>query len=447
MKQRISLSRLLHNDKLMMIVSFVLAIVVWALVVYGPNNAQERVITGVPVSITLNAYATDTLNLRIIEGENATATVRVNGPRSVVDRLTASDINVTANTADITGAGKYTLNITAQSTGDFEILSVVGTDGSNSTVTITCDAWSEKVFPVTVEMPGLSVTDEESRQFGTPAVSGDGVTSDGRVTVSGPRTDINRIAAVVAVIKDTEIIDETKAYTATLVARDENGEQITSVRFVGAENGEVSVTVPVLIYQRVTLTPTLQHVPADYRSTAGLVTVTPSEVELWGVPSELDEYIADLQNQLIVDFDQLTDKTLTRQITLAASGGVRPVNGSETITVKVALSQIGSKTLEVPLSDANFTVIGCPDGYRVTLSQSRISGVVLCGNSRTLRQIDADDVIVTLDLGGSVTTGKQTLKARVAVRDRGGIWAYYGEDSHGIDVLVTVEQTGTGSGG
>ena len=60
MKQRISLSRLLHNDKLMMIVSLVLAIVVWALVVYGPNNAQERVITGVPVSITLNAYATDT---------------------------------------------------------------------------------------------------------------------------------------------------------------------------------------------------------------------------------------------------------------------------------------------------------------------------------------------------------------------------------------------------
>ena len=54
MKKRISFSRLLHHDKLMMLVSLLLAILIWALVVYGPGNNEERELTGVPVSITLN---------------------------------------------------------------------------------------------------------------------------------------------------------------------------------------------------------------------------------------------------------------------------------------------------------------------------------------------------------------------------------------------------------
>ena len=91
----------MHNDKLMLLVSLVLAILVWALVVYGPSNAQDQVITGVPISVTLNDYATQTLNLRVTDGGTATATVKVHGLRSVVSKLTAADITVTADTGNV----------------------------------------------------------------------------------------------------------------------------------------------------------------------------------------------------------------------------------------------------------------------------------------------------------------------------------------------------------
>ena len=440
MKQRFSLSRLMHNDKLMMLVSLVLAIVVWALVVYGPSNVQEQVITGVPVSITLNDYASQTLNLRITSGSNATATVRVYGPRVVVSKLSAADITVTADTGNVIKEGTYTLPLRATSSGDYSIVSVVGDDGTSNTVTISCDAWREVSFPVSVEMPGLSVLDEQSLQFGTPVVSGDAVV-DGQVTVTGPRTDINRISSVVAVIPDTEIIDEAKVYTAKLTARDEAGDEITTVSFTNAEDGNVSVTVPVLVYRRGELSPSRLHAPAAYQNNTGLVSVSPSAVELWGVPSELDEYIANLQNQLRVDFDQLSPSTLTRQIALKTVEGVRPVNGSETITVKVQLSGMSTRTLEVPLSASNFTVLNCPAGYKVNLSQSKLSELVLCGDAKTLKQVNVNDILVTLDMAGAATPGKQTLTARVSVRNRDGVWVYYGENQHGVAVLVTVNQS------
>ena len=53
MKKRITFSQLLHKDKLMMVVSLILAIIIWALVVYDQGNTEERPISSVPVSVTL----------------------------------------------------------------------------------------------------------------------------------------------------------------------------------------------------------------------------------------------------------------------------------------------------------------------------------------------------------------------------------------------------------
>ena len=51
------------------------------------------------------------------------------------------------------------LAVSAVSSGDYDIVGVVGSDGVNGTVSITCDVWREQAFPVEVDMPyGGSVT-------------------------------------------------------------------------------------------------------------------------------------------------------------------------------------------------------------------------------------------------------------------------------------------------
>ena len=105
MNSKFSLNRFLHNDRLVMIFSLILAVVVWAVVVYGPSNEQERTISGVPVTVTLGDYAAETLGMRIVEGQNMTASVKVYGRRSVIEQLTAQDILLTADTTSVISPG------------------------------------------------------------------------------------------------------------------------------------------------------------------------------------------------------------------------------------------------------------------------------------------------------------------------------------------------------
>ena len=437
MKKRLSFSRLLHHDKLMMVVSLLLAILIWSLVVYGQGNLEEREITGVPVSVTLNDYASETLKLRIVSGANPTATVRVQGTRAELERLSAQDITVTADTGNVIKEGTYVLQIRATSSGDFSIVGLVGDDGTTSTVTITCDVWREQSFPITVEMPKLTVTDATQYQFGTPSVSGAAVT-EGAVIVAGPKSDINRIARVVANIPDEASISETAVFTADLLAYDAYDRPIDSVSFLQAEDAKVNVTVPVMVYRKVKLNPTINHIPAGYADKEDLFTITPTEVELWGVPSEVDEYIAAIQSQLVMDFDLMTPDDLKKEIVLEAAEGIRLLNGSETLTLKINLSNIHYSIVEVPLTEENVRILNCPEGYTVKVEQNRLPNVRLCGISSKLRRIKPEDIVLVVDVADKIP-GQQEIQARLELGED-TVWVCYGT-TDGVKVLISIAES------
>lgn len=436
MKHKITINRLLHNDKLMILLSIVLAIIIWAGVVYGPGNDIERVLTGVPVSITLNDYASQTLNLQIVDGGDATATVTVSGTRSVISKLSARDIQLTADTGNVIKEGTYVLQLRAVPSGDFSIVSIVGDDGNNSTVTITCDVWREQLFPVKVTMPDLAVSDPEKYQFGTPSISGDAV-SGSSVTVSGPKSDIDRIDRVEALISERRVVSETSAFSALLTAYDKKGKEIETISFVNAEDAKIDVTVPVMEYHKLKLEPVLKNVPKGYKDRKDLVSVTPSEIEFWSVPSETEDYIAKINELLVVDFDQLNPENLTRETTLKAVDGVRLVNSAETIKVKVNLYGIYTRTIvDVPLSKSNFRVENCPEGYTVKVEQNRIPQVLICGPYYIINRIKAEDIVLVVDLGDEATVGQQVVQARLQL-DEDTAWVNYG-DEETLDVQIVV---------
>ncbi len=66
MKKKLSLNILLHNDKLMMGLSLVIAIVVWALVVNGPANVKTKTIRKDAAIDLTDTYAENN-NIRVIE--------------------------------------------------------------------------------------------------------------------------------------------------------------------------------------------------------------------------------------------------------------------------------------------------------------------------------------------------------------------------------------------
>ena len=93
MKKGFSVRKLMHNDRLMMVFSLLIAIVVWAAVVYGPSNVETRTLS-LSVTIDLkNTYA-ETNDIRVVGTNTFTVELQVQGARSVNGSLDATDIRV-----------------------------------------------------------------------------------------------------------------------------------------------------------------------------------------------------------------------------------------------------------------------------------------------------------------------------------------------------------------
>lgn len=437
MKRKFSLNALLRNNRILFVFSVVLAIVIWALVVYGPSNEQDRTISGVPVTVSLGDYAMNTLNMRIVEGHDITATVKVHGRRSVVEQLTAQDVLLTADTSTVISPGTYTdLTIRATKNGkqtDFDIVSI-----DPLATELTCDVWVEQSFDITAKIDGITSADETKYQIGTPIVSSD--TSRGStVTISGPKTEMDTIAGVVATVEEKEKLSETKVFNATLKAVDGNGNEANITHCtMNTENADIKVTVPILFYKRLNLAYQLQNVPAAYKDSKDLVKFTPSYLELWGSLQDIETFETTLAKLTTFNFDTLTGENLTQTLPLSIPENLKILGGIDEIAAKFNLRNIRSKKLNVTLTDKNIDIINCPAGVKISFVEKALNNITLYGPSNVINRIRATDLKITVDVKNDATQGQKTLTTRVSIPNHDGVWVYYGDNATGYTLLATV---------
>ena len=149
-----TLSGLLKKPSYTMVLSVLIAVLAWFVVINTAPD-QERLVTvrNVPVNTSTNALAG--LGLNVIEGGEPWVSVQVKGRVIEVGNLEAKDIQVTASFADIVGAGTYDLRLTATTTAG----TVVAI--TPPTISMTFDREVNKEIPVTVDVNGLSVPDND----------------------------------------------------------------------------------------------------------------------------------------------------------------------------------------------------------------------------------------------------------------------------------------------
>lgn len=181
------MKRYLTNNILLKITSVIFAVMLWLIVLNIDDPNTSKVITNIPIQIE-NANAITDLNkvYTVVAGD--TASVSVTGPRSIVDKLSASDFVATA---------------------DFTELST--TNAVPITVEVSKSSYRDKVtvFLKTNTMR-LSIEDIEEKEFSIE-VSNIGFLSDGyviyennaadkMVTVYAPTSVMNTIAHVKAMV-------------------------------------------------------------------------------------------------------------------------------------------------------------------------------------------------------------------------------------------------------
>ncbi len=443
--KKFSLNALLHKDRVMIVFSIVVAVIVWAFISFGPANVQQRTIT-TTVKVDLTGTSAEYENLRIVGEDTFTVSITVEGTRSVIYGLDAEDLEIRPDISDIQDRGNSTVSLSiskGSQYADYQIVSF-----SPSVVTVECEKWTNNFYPVAFSdedkmQLDVSPADESVQYLPKKAILLDtAVVKDGRVQIEGPQAVTEQIDKVRVELDRSYVLDKTTQLKARLVAYNESNQVIdlTGCSIVGSTDGTVTMTVPVRATKQVALTYTLANLPSGIRA-EGLVKlynlVDPNPITSLTLIGESDALAAlgDTLDLGVIDFDYMNpaNAEITRELLLP--DGVEPVTGSNEILISLSIDSYRTKELRYTVdSIADLKVIGLQDGQVAMLYEDQtqiLTGITLCGDSRTLSRIKVEDLVLTVDLTGA--SGYTLPEVRITVPAYPSVWVYYGEESEVLE--------------
>ena len=446
MKQRFSLSRLLHNDRVIMVLSLALAVLFWALVVYGPSAVDKKTVT-VPVVVKLNTAAESGQNVpdhyfSVLSQTVDKVDVTLSGNRSILAKVNAENVSVTADLTGIVNAvTDYEVMLEYKST--ISGVSIVNT--SKTSTKVTCDYLGSNTFPLSLDISGASLADESQFVFGVP------VCELTKITVNGPKTVLDQIVSVKALVPTTKNLTDTAVLSADLKAYNEKGEELSAetlrhCSYTEAPNGDVPVTVIVQAHRKVNIQPVLSHAPDVFSGMSTPLTLTPAAIEFKGTADAVAAFQKYLE-AFPIDFDNLLPVDNVCEIPLAVPDGITLIDDVQSIQAKLGLS-VTEKKLDLELdtnlkksgstwSSGNVTVTNVPEGYTLTITQKKLSGVTLYGKSDSLSKLKNSWLKVNVDMKGQASAGPVEYDARIQISGTNAVWTYYGETAHALQLYIT----------
>lgn len=398
--------------------SVLIAFMIWLMVVNGDDPTKRIVISNVPVTVqNEDSLVTAGKVYKPKDGKN-TVSVVVNGRRSVLDRLTASDFTVTA---------------------DFE--NIVSLEMTTIPLQVTCTNRNITAADMTVDPPSFKVDIEDAVEADfVVSVVADGKVSSGyeigtsqirsgdTIKITGPESYINKIDKVQAVV-DVSGISSDQDKRAEIRILDYYGEPLAESKMetltIKTSEGKVlserSVDVGLKLWRIQSdiklKVKTTGEAAGGYKAT---IVTTPSVVSLVGS----DEVLAELGGELVIEdafsidgktesFEQVIDiaeylqEKYKKTLRLEA-------DASDSASVSVQIEKLGTTKIEIAVADIQ--IKNPPTGMNMTLTPADKITLEL-QKLADEAAILAKDITVTLDLSNYQEAGTHTVPLQVRLTD------------------------------
>lgn len=354
-----------------LLLSLGLAVLLWGFVTVSRDPEQSRTFANIPV-------ATDSIadNLTLIT-EISSVNVTVSGPKSTIENLVSTDISASLDLASVDQPGTYSIRVLTPKPED-----VWEVSSSPKTMNVVIEPLITQGFPIRANYQSTDTTQQQVESF-EPSVS--------EVTVTGPQSLIDRIAAVVVPV-DLEGRSGTFTGTFTPIAQDANGETIAGVTInPGAITATVTVSsrgkqIAVLIQlsgspetgyeigeRRVLPDTILVDGPADVL--ASLITVNTEPIDVSGATADISK---------VVKLNGLPEGVTV----------LDPVNGQVQVIV-----QIRQRGVQQPLPSQPVVVVNLASGLQATTSPSSIK-LTIIGNEAEIEALSPESLQVQIDAEG-----------------------------------------------
>ena len=354
----------------------------------------------------------------VVECEVETVNVELTGDRSQVGNLTAEDLTAYAEVGGISASGSYTLALDVRT--DTGITFTVDTITPSKT-NVRLDKIESQTFDVEASFPNLVVTSGHTFDME------DVVCEPSTIEITGPSAQLSEISKVVVYSDKSAEISSSyslysnviQLYTAEGAVLDMDSFEIPSVDF--------QISIPILTQKTLDLSYDLIGVPssftkADQEWLRERLTLSEDSITL---ASQTSSAFTDKES-LSVGYVRMSEIGLDYSATMDIALEDDYINQSGIQQVTLSLNNEGLTSRTFTVDTNNIQIINQPPSYDFNLITKRLD-VTVVGDEEVLDALDANDIIVTVDLLNfdveSYPSESFSWPSSVSFYQKGKIWA------------------------
>ena len=365
----------------MMIISIVLAVIIWFVISIAIYPTTPRTIYSIPLTIDISGTIAEENGLSVIDYDVEEVTVQIEGNRSQIGNLTADNLTAYAVADSVSTAGTKSLSITVISNDglEFDVKSV-----SPAKVSVVFDYIVTETFEIKPSTPNITFTDgcilDEENYTCSPST----------IDVTGPQQELNQVSYCVAETQQSEQLASSKILTTdTLLFYNESGTEVDSANF-SYDLARFSIEISVLYQKSLDITYQITNAPSDFNLESLNLELSESQILLAAPSSAIDE-----MSEFNIGSVALRDIDLDFSQDFTVSIPDEYTNQSGFSTVTLTLDSTGLTKKDFVLTDIN--VVNAPASYDFEVLTSQLT-VSMIGPEEVLEELDASDITANVDL-------------------------------------------------
>lgn len=391
----------LTNNIGLKFLAVLIALVLWLAIVNVNDPEKTITVSNIPISVTNESAITSRDMVYNVKSEQY-LNITVSGKRSIVSNLSAEDFRATASLKELSKVNSIPVDVTTKNASLGRKITIV--KQSAQTILVDVENVEEKDFTdLVVEYTG---------KVADGYVAGLSSMSTDEVTVKAPTSIIDKIKKV-AVRCSLDGTNTNISKKCPVILYDKNDKEIKSDE-IELSDKKIRVNVNVLRAKQVpisTINKDKLGKPADGYVVDDVI-LSSDSITVYGSEESLDSIESlDIQDDIDVS-DAKGDVTQNIDVTGKLPKGLS-VSGESTITVKVVIKKLITRTFEYDASEVSLNDL--TSDLDVQLVTKKVK-VTLQGEEEVISQLTKDDMAISADLG-KVKEGTTTVHVDVAVPD------------------------------